>query len=323
MNKLFLILVSCFLAFNMGSSGFSVSFTPSVGSEIVKKEKAVILFTIFVLLGSLFAGVNVVKTISSKIVPSKILTEDIVLIIFLSSSISLLIANILKIPQSTSLITIGSFTGIGLYFKNLNLFFLIKILIVWILISFLIYLSTYFIWRKIYPPSFKNIKIYEKIFLNKERVKKFTFLTDLYKSFGIGSNNVANVVGPLYAAKIISPYEGFLIYSLLFGIGAYVLGRKVITTVSKDIIYLGFASSSVVSLVVSTIIILCSISGLPAPYVQFSTVSILAIHTLKEEKKHIETFNHPLSKKIIKIWILTPILSWFISWLLLYLFKND
>jgi len=323
MSKLFLILISSFLAINMGSSGYSVSFASSVGAEIIKKEKAVIVFTIFVLLGSIFAGINVVKTLNSKIIPKEILTQDIVLVILLSSSISLFIANIFKIPQSTSIITIASFAGIGLYFKNLNTLFLIKILILWTIMSIFVYYFTYLIWKKIYPPNFKNIKIYEKIFLNVERLKKFTLFTDLYRSFGIGTNNVANVVGPLYAAKIISPYEGFFIYSFLFGLGAYILGRKVITTISKDIIYIGIASSSIISLVVSTVIILCSILGIPAPYVQFSTFSILAIHTLKEEKKHLETFiNHPLSKKIIKIWIITPILSCFISGSLLYFLKK-
>jgi len=321
-NIFFLILVSFFLAINMGGSGYSVSFAPSIGAGIIKKEISVIFFTLFVLFGSLFAGINVARTLSSKIVPIEILKEDVVLIILISSSISLFIANILKIPQSTSMITVGSYIGAGLYFKSINLPLILKIFLSWILISFFSYFLTYSIGKKIYPPRFENLKIYEKLFLNKNRLEKFTLLTSLYSAFGIGTNNVANVVGPLYAAKIIYPYQGFLIFSFIFGIGGYIFGRKVVNTVGKEIIYIGYTSAALISLVISSIIILCSVLGLPAPYVQFSTFSILAIHTLKEGKKHYDTLNHPLSKKIIKVWIITPILSGFISWFLLYFLKK-
>ncbi|MGC8976028.1 MAG: anion permease [Candidatus Ratteibacteria bacterium] len=322
MVSILLILISIFWAMNMGGSGYSVSFAPSVGAGIIKKEKAVFLFTLFVLLGSLFAGINVVKTLSSKIVPSEFLKEEVVLIVLFSSSISLFIANILKIPQSTSMVTIGSFIGAGIYFNALNLRFLPKIFLTWIFVSFISYYFTYLLWKKIYPPSFENLKIYEKIFLNKNKLEKWVLLSDYYRAFGIGTNNVANVVGPLFAAKIILPYEGFLTFSLIFGIGGYIFGRKIIGTVSNEIIPLGIASSSIISLVVSSLIILCSVFGIPAPYVQFSTFSILAIHTLKEGKKHIDSLNHSITRKIIKVWIITPFLSGFLTYILLSLLKK-
>ena len=84
---------------------------------------------------------------------------------------------------------------------------------------------------------------------------------------------------------------------------------------------LGVVSASLVSLIVSTFIIGCSILGLPAPYVQFSSMSILAIHTVKEEKNHSETLAHPITKKMLKIWVFTPILSIAVSYLLLNIFK--
>ncbi|MCM8756828.1 MAG: inorganic phosphate transporter, partial [Candidatus Omnitrophica bacterium] len=127
--------------------------------------------------------------------------------------------------------------------------------------------------------------------------------------------------GPLIATNMISPTVGFFIFSLLFGLGGFILGRGVLNTVSKEIVPLGVVSASIVSLVVTTFIIVCSLLGLPVPYVQFSTFSILAIHTLKEEKNHTQTMVHPITKKILKVWLFTPLLSILICYLLLSLFK--
>ncbi len=306
---LLLIIVSIFWAMNMGASGLAVSFAPSVGSNIIKKNKAVVLFTIFVLIGALFVGGRVAKTLSSKIIAPEFITQPVVLVILFSSCIALFLANVLKIPQSTSIIIVTSFVGAGIYFRSLNFSLIGYLIIVWVGVSLLSYIFTYFIARKIYPPRQKNLRFYEKFFCHEAKLKKWTLFTDFYSAFGIGTNNVANVVGPLMAANIVSPGTGFLIFSLLFGLGGLILGKGVLNTVSKEIVPLGTISASVVSLVVSTFIIGCSLLGLPAPYVQFSSLSILAIHTVKEEKNHSATFVHPITRKILKVWVLTPALS--------------
>jgi sulfate permease len=304
---------------NMGASGLAVSFAPSVGSNIVRKDKAVVFFTIFVLIGSLLLGNRVATTLSSKIIGPAFISEEVALVILFSACVALFLANIFKIPQSTSIITVSAFVGAGLYFKSLNFSLICYLILVWVAVSVLAYFITYFIARRIYPPCEKNLRFYEKIFCHQQKLKKWTLYTDFYSAFGIGTNNVANVVGPLLAANIISPNTGFLFFSLLFGLGGFVLGRGVLNTVSKEIVPLGVISASIVSLVVSSFIIICSILGLPAPYVQFSSLSILAIHTLKEEKNHAQTLAHPITKKILKIWLLTPVLSILICYALLSL----
>lgn len=318
---LLLIIISIFWAMNMGASGLAVSFAPSVGSNIIKKNRAVVFFTIFVLIGALLVGGRVAKTLSSKIIAPELITQPVVLVILFSACIALFWANILKIPQSTSIIIVSSFTGAGFYFKSLNFSLIRYLIFVWVGVSLLSYFLTYFIARKIYPPRQKNLRFYEKFLCHQDKLKKWTLFTDYYSAFGIGTNNVANVVGPLIAANIIKPSVGFLIFSLLFGLGGLMLGKGVLNTVSKEIVPLGTISASIVSLVVSTFIIICSLLGFPAPYVQFSSLSILAIHTVKEEKNHSETLIHPITKKILKVWVLTPILSIIICYSMLFLLR--
>lgn len=306
---------------NMGASGLAVSFAPSVGSKIIKKKNAVALFTVFVLLGALLVGGRVAKTLSSKIIAPELISPPVVLVILFSAGVTLFLANLLKIPQSTSIVTVSSFVGAGLYFKSLNLSLIGYLIFIWVGVSLLSYFLTFFIARKIYPPRQRNLWLYEKFFCHQDKLKKWTLFTDYYSAFGIGTNNVANVVGPLVAANIIKPNAGFLVFSLLFGFGGLILGKGVLNTVSKEIVPLGTISASIVSLVVSTFIIICSLLGLPAPYVQFSSLSILAIHTIKEEKNHSATLTHPITQKILKVWLLTPLLSIVICYWLLFLLR--
>lgn len=317
MSIILLAIVSIFFALNMGASGVAVSFAPSYGSNLLSKNKIVILFTIFVLIGALLIGPRVAKTIGSKIIDKNFMTPDIVLIILTSASISIFIANILKIPQSTSIVTVGAVTGIGIYFKSLKIDVILKMIFFWLFFSILSYFISYFITKKIYPPNENNFRFYEKFFKHKNKFKLWVILTDIYSAFGIGTNNVANVVGPLSYSKIFhNRFLLFIIFSLIFGLGAFILGQRTIKTVGKDIVPIGVISASIISFIVTTLIVLASVFGLPAPYVQFSTMAILAVSTAKEETQHIIAFKNPLILKIFKIWIFSPILSIGISYLL-------
>lgn len=312
-----LFAISIFFAMNMGASGLGVSFAPSIGSDLIKKNKAVAFFTVFVFLGSLFVGDRVARTLSGKIIPAEFIDVNIVLIVLFSACISLFLANMLKIPQSTSIAIVSSLVGAGIYFRSLNIHRIAYLLMVWIGVSIASYFTTYFIAKRIYPPNQNNLRFYEKFFSHKKKLVKWVLFTDFYSAFGIGTNNVANVVGPLLATGVITSNEGFLIFSLAFGLGSFILGKGVLNTVSKEIVPIGVLSASIISLVVSTLIVTCSLLGLPAPYVQFSSLAILAIYTVKEESNHSIVLVHPITKKILKVWIFTPLLSILVTILLL------
>ncbi len=321
MNTVLLITIAAFLAMNMGASGMAVSFAPSLGGKLISRKVAVLSFTSLILLGSLVTGRRVAHTLSGRIVSPEDLDSQVVLIIIIAAAISLFSANMLKIPQSTSIITVGSVSGVGLYFGSLNIPFLLFLLASWLIIPLMAYFTTYHLGKKIFPPRQKNLHLYEKMFFHQNKLKRWTIATDCYGAFGLGTNNVANVVGPLFAASIIQQTQGFVVFSLIFGIGAFAMGKGVLNTVSKEIIPLGTVSSSLVSLVVSSYIIFSSLLGLPAPYVQFSSFSILAIHTLKEEKNHGQTLFHPLTRKIFIVWIFSLLLSIFTSYFLLKIWR--
>ena len=318
-KNIILVAVVIFFAMNMGASGIAPSFAAAYGGRLIKKKNAVILFGIFVILGALLLGKNVTLTLGRKLLPQGLMSLDVASIILVSAALSLFLANILKIPQSTSQVTLAAIVGAGLYFKELNLRTLfLKILPMWIILPLLSYILTFVLYRIIYPPEHDNLHIYQKIFANERKLRLSSLVASCYVAFAIGTNNVANAVGPLFGAGIVEIFAGLILIAPLFSIGAAVLGRGPLETAGKEIVPLGLISSTLVSFVTATLLIFASILGIPQSLVQLNIFSIFAISCLKNG--HRCTIDHHITQKAFMVWIITPILAIIISYLLLFLF---
>jgi len=305
---------------NMGASGIAPSFAAIFGGKLIKKRNALFLFGIFVVLGAVALGRNVSLTLGKGLLPKELLNLDTVIIIIASASLSLFLANILKIPQSTSQVTVGAITGVGLYFRHpyLKTLFL-KIIPVWFILPLLSYLLTLFLYRIIYPPKHGNLHIYEKIFAHENKLRIAAILVSCYVAFAIGANNVANAVGPLFGSGILGILPGLIFISPIFGLGARFMGKGPLETAGREIVPLGIFSSILVSFVTATLLLFASILGIPQSLVQLNICSIFAISSLKNGHK--STLDSYITKKTFIIWAVTPLLSVLISYLALVI-KN-
>jgi len=170
----------------------------------------------------------------------------------------------------------------------------------------------------IYPPSAKNLWIYEKIFGREKELKLFSLLASCYGAYAIGTNNVANAVGPLVGAGVLSPSSGLLLVTPFFGFGGLILGKRTMETFGNEIVPLGTVSAPLICLVTSTLLISASALGFPFPYVQLTALSILAISSVKNGCRY--TMKQNVVKKIILVWTVTPLISIGLSILLLSIF---
>lgn len=314
-----LIVLVVFFAINMGASGIAPSFAGAYGGKLIKKKDVFILFSLFVILGAVCFGKDVAVTLGKGLLPKGLLDFKVVLVIISSATLSLFLANILKIPQSTSQVTVGAIVGVGLFFQHLNqatLFF--KILPLWIILPLSSFILTFLLYRIIYPPGQNNLHIYEKIFSNETKLKLASLITSCYVAFAIGTNNVANAVGPLSGAGIISIAFGLVAIAPLFGVGALLLGKGTLETAGKEIVPLGPISGTLVSFITASLLIFASLLGIPQSLVQLNLASIFAISCLKNG--HRSTLDHHLTRKTFIVWIITPVLSVVISYVLLAVF---
>ncbi len=305
----------------MGASGIAPAFAAVYGARLIQKNKIIILFSIFVVLGAIALGRNVSFTLGKNLLPQEFLSFNTALIIIFSASLSLFLANILKIPQSTSQVTVGAITGAGLYFQRLYFkTLLVKIIPLWIILPLLAYIFTFWLYRIIYPPRHGNLYIYEKLFAHEKKIKITGILVSCYVAFAIGSNNVANAVGPLFGAGIVSIIPGLIMVAPIFGIGAGLMGKGNLDTAGKEIVPLGVLSSAIVSFVTATLLILASLLGIPQSLVQLNLCSIFAISSLKNGHK--STLDSHLAKKTFIVWAVTPLLSVAISYLSLFIINR-
>lgn len=313
--------VVIFFALNMGASGIAPSFAAIWGGKLIKKRKALILFSLFVIVGAVILGKNVSLTLGKSLVPQGFINFDVALIILGSAAFSLFLANILKIPQSTSQVAVGAVVGAGLYFKHLNLATLFfKILPMWIILPLLSYILTFILYRIIYPPEHDNLHIYQKIFAHHKKLRLSSLVVSCYVAFAIGTNNVANAVGPLFGAGILGIIPGLILIAPLFGIGAWLMGKGPLETAGKEIVPLGLVSSTLVSFVTATLLIFASILAIPQSLVQLNLASIFAISSLKNGHKY--TLDQHITRKTFMVWIITPLLSLGISYVSLSLFPR-
>lgn len=306
----------------MGASGIAPSFASTYGGKLIKKKNALILFGLFVILGAVFLGRNVTLTLGKNLLAQELISFNVALIILGSAALGLFVANILKIPQSTSQVTVGAIVGAGLYFQHLNLktlFF--KILPMWVILPLLSYILTLLIYKTIYPPHHNNLHIYQKIFANEKKLRLSALIVSCYVAFAIGTNNVANAVGPLSAAGILGIGSGLFLIAPLFGVGAWVMGKGPLETAGEEIVPLGLVSSTLVSFVTASLLIFASSLGVPQSLVQLNLCSIFAISSVKNGHKY--TLDHHITRKTFAVWIVTPLLAVFISYLLLNLFLRN
>ena len=95
-------LLAMFLAINMGGSGTAPAFSAAYGADVIKRTMIPGLFGIMVLLGALIAGKEVSLTLGTGLLEQSFFTPLNTSIILLSIGLSLFIANVIGVPQSTS-----------------------------------------------------------------------------------------------------------------------------------------------------------------------------------------------------------------------------
>jgi sulfate permease len=303
--------VALFFAMNIGASGTAASMGAAYGAGAIKNKRiAMYLVALAAFLGAVLGGGEVVKTIGGGIIPSSILTVKIVIVILASATLTLFFANLLGIPLSTSEVTVGSIVGVGLAYKSVFTNSLLVIVSFWIFIPFLAFLAAFLIG--------KGIARAEKRWpLLKGQGKWRKWLSILLvvggclEAFSAGMNNVANAVGPLVGAHMMSTNSGIWIGGLFVAIGAVALGGKVLETNGKKITRLSLLQGSAVSFTGGTLVVIASVFGIPVPLTQATTCAILGVGTAENGFR---LWQKGVIRQIVKVWIVSPVSSLVVSY---------
>jgi len=163
----------------------------------------------------------------------------------------------------------------------------------------------------IYPPRRKNFWIYERFINHQKKLKALVITMSCYGAFAVGTNNVANVVGPLMGSvETLTLNHLLILFAVIYGTGAFIFTEP-IKTAGQKIIPLGLLTASIVSMVSGTLMLVASVFGIPQSFVMLKMGAIFAVSSLKDGER--PTFEKPLIKRILYTWTINPIITFFVS----------
>ena len=316
MGYVILVPLIIFFAMNMGASGFAPAMAAPYGAGFLTRRNASIVFTVFVFIGAMTTGSRVGKTLSSEILPTHLMDIKVLVIIIATATVTLFLANILKVPQSTSQVTVGALVGAGLYFGEINAGPFALMLPLWVALPVTAYLLVLLAGKVLFPRLRKYV-LAQQLMKRYRLLQVLIIASSCYAAFTIGSNNVANAVGPMVGAGIVDYYAGAALVSPLFGVGSVVLGKGTLETAGKEITPLGVLSATLVSLVAGSLLILASLLGMPASEVQIMLGAIFGVGVVQKGHRHM--LGKSEVQRAALVWVIAPVLSVGISYLLFIL----
>ena len=109
------ILVSMFVAYNIGGSTTGPAFGPAVGADAISKTVAAALMGLFFFVGAWTIGRNVVTKLGTELViDTGLFTLESSIVVLFFIGIALLVGNVFGVPASMSMTAVGAIAGLAL-----------------------------------------------------------------------------------------------------------------------------------------------------------------------------------------------------------------
>ncbi|OVE83637.1 inorganic phosphate transporter [Natronolimnobius baerhuensis] len=292
------VVASVFVGFNIGGSSTGITWGPSVGAGIVSKTTAAAVMTVFVFLGGMTVGRNVMDTLSEGIIDVELTLAAGVAILFFIG-LGMLIANIFGVPVPTSMTTVGAIAGLGLATDTLNYEMIAGIITWWIVTPIIGLWVGVLIGRYVYPWVNEQVTITKSdgplLALERgDRVPKPTLgpnttSTELattiavlvigcYMAFSAGASNVPNAAAPLVGtADGLEDTTAIIVATLAISLGGFTIARRTMDSVGGELSDIPLLAALFVMVTASTITTVLSWAGIPISLVMATVMTIVGI----------------------------------------------
>lgn len=313
------VAVALFMGLNIGGNNAAASMGAAYGAKVRTKYQAVLLIGVFSVLGAVIDGGEVIKTLGKGILPAGTIMLEGAIVAVAASGITVFLANLLRVPISTSQAAVGSVVGIGFFYgaSKLNTPFLGYIVSWWVITPILAWALAYIMGKYLYT----NILIWladhhESDASIRKSLNVLLTFSGCYVAYSAGANNAANAVGPFVGAGIVGSIPGAIFGGLAIGLGALIMGGRVLDTVGKEITELCVIRATFVEFTSAFIVHIASIKGIPVSLGEIVAAGIIGIgcansgmHIVKGE----------VVKKIMIAWVVSPLLAGMLAFILMKL----
>jgi PiT family inorganic phosphate transporter len=273
-----------------------------VGCGLISFRNAVILVSIFALLGSLLQGQHVMHTIGKGIVKAD-LSYPAVVIALICSGFFVTLATFFRIPTSTSQAIVGGVVGIGLALgAEIDFYRFITIAESWIICPILVMVLAFILMR---IANFILRRFESRSFLMQHAMGRLAIVSACYVAYSMGANNAGNAVGPIANLEIFHPKLLLFIGGLSIAAGAATYGKKVAHTVGSGITLLDIPAAFIAQISAAFGMHFFSMLGIPVSTSSAIIGAVVGVGLVKGAKA--------ISTKMIVIifmgWLLTPTLA--------------
>ena len=288
------LLSGIYLGGTLGANDAANIFGTAVMTRVIKFHTAVLLTTIFVIIGSGLEGAGGMETLGQ-------LADQTLLTAFISSlaaALTVTLMTLLELPVSTSQAVVGAIIGSNLLAGNVDFATLLPIISAWILtpvgamiIGYLLY-KAYILFIEDRLSGMKRFETFVRIGL---------IVSGIYGAYSLGANNVANVIGVFVEAGMFEPQLGGVIGGMAIGLGV-VYSKGVMHTVGKKITGLTPLMALITVLSHSVTLYIFARIGIPVSSSQAIVGAVLGVGLVKG----VNMLDWDITRKILFGWLGTP-----------------
>lgn len=308
--------VALFMGLNIGGNNAAASMGAAYGAKARTKYQAVVLIGVFSLLGAVISGGEVIKTLGSSILPKGTILLEGAIVAVGAAGVTVFLANVLRVPISKSQAAVGSVVGIGFFYgaSKLNLPLLGHIISWWIVTPVLAWLLAYLMGKYVHAKVLIWLADHESEASIRKSLNILLTLSGCYVAYSAGANNAANAVGPFVGAGITSSFYGAVFGGLAIGMGALLMGGRVLDTVGREITELCVIRATFVEFISALIVHIASILGIPVSLGEIVAAGVIGIGCANNGMHIVKS---DTVKKIMMAWVVSPLLAGIVAYALM------
>ena len=297
------------IGWGLGSNDSANIFGTGVAANVLKYRTAIILISIFVIMGALLEGHKSMDTVGAM---SK-MSHDAAFVAAFSAGLCVSFFSYLSLPVSTSQAIMGAVLGIGMISGIPDFARLYKVVLCWIFtpIGAMIFSGL------LYPILGKLLgKFLTNIQTRNTFIKCALLFAGCYGAYSLGANNVANVTGVYVGSGLLTPFHASIFGSLSIAFGVLTYSKKVMNTVGRKIVDLDGFSAFISEFSAAITVHFFTQVGVPVSTSQAIVGGVTGVGLIKGART--------VSKKtLIEIgigWLSTPLSSGIIAYLMMRIY---
>lgn len=310
-----LLLSGSFLGWGLGANDSANIFGTAVYTKVVSYRLAVVLTSIFVVLGAVVDGSKGMVKVSGFAAINGITTANIAFFVMLAAAVTVFLMTLLRLPVSTSQAVVGAIMGHGFLVSKGDFGMATQFFSAWVFtpIGGMVFsLVLYGITVKWLEKKLQGFRFFERT------IKIGYIVAGIFAAYSLGANNVANVFGVFFVDSDFISLRFATIaggFSIAFGVITY--SKPVMNTVGKGIVALTNVSGFLVVIASALTVYIYAQIGIPVSTSQAVVGAIIGIGLIKDYRM----INIRLLGRIFIGWVLTPTVSALASIALVFLFQ--